>query len=97
MEEKLGMQAAINGYPGERKIVDMLSEKFNLKKTDLYKFLIHRKFGGDLIRKVYGKKEEGNKISYERPGYITLLMEIMDSEHLKYTNGALPLAEKFIQ
>lgn len=97
LEEKLGMPSVLNAYPGERKIVDMLSQKFGIKKTELYKFLISRKFGGDVIRKVYGQKKSNDEVSYERPGYITLLMELMDMEHLKHKNGSLPLAQWFIQ
>jgi hypothetical protein len=36
-------------------------------------------------------------MEYTRPGYITLLMELMDMEHLKNPDKSLPLAEKFIE
>jgi hypothetical protein len=49
---------AVEAYSAERKIVDMLADKFALDKKDLYKFLIHRKFGKDIIQKVYGTKTE---------------------------------------
>lgn len=78
------MPTILTAYDGEQKVVDTLSQKFGIKKTDLYKFLIHRKFGSDIIRKVYGKKTEGGNITFERPGYITLLMDLMDAEHLQY-------------
>lgn len=51
------MSPRLMAYQSEVEIVDMLSSKFGIAKTDLYKFLINRKFGSDIIRKLYGKKE----------------------------------------
>lgn len=105
LQEKLGIRSksTINAYQAEREIVDMVWTTFDIKKQDLYKFLINRKFGKEVIRNVYGNPvqrtdDKGNAYkSYERPGYITLLMELMDMEHLQRADRSLPLAKNFVK
>ncbi len=104
LQEKLGVKSepSLNAYEAEREIVDMVWAKFGLKKQDLHRFLINRKFGKEVIGKVYGSPIDrvntaGNKYkSFDRPGYITLLMELMDAEHLQKTDKSLPMAKSFV-